>query len=183
MVTDLLDWQKTINATLNTLPTQLQQQMGDNLDQHLVLLRVQLENARQDMLQAVSEDQRRIGGLGQRLGALEEVSGFVADAVTAPRPDAAQMAAALRGIVTALSQINSQLHDFDTRLPTASGAATPPAEQQQPVDPAEQQKVDQALTAVTDIFSSLRDRGDNVISRLNQMASHLQSAADKIQRD
>ena len=79
----------------------------------------------------------------------------------------------MRGIVTALSQINGQLHDFDARLPAL--ASYPVAEGGQ--------KVDQALDAVTDIFSSLRDRGDDVINRLNDMARHLQTAADKIHKE
>ncbi len=170
VVKDLLEWQKTINATLNNLPLHLQQELGENLDQNLVMLRGQMEATRQDMLAAMSEEQH---GFGRKLEELEEVAGFVADNVTAPKPDAGQLAAALRGIVTALSQINSQLHSFDQRLPGLpeySGET-------------EHVKVDQALNAVTDIFSSLRDRGDDVINRLNDMARHLQSAADKIQKE
>jgi len=174
VVEDLLDWQKNINATLNNIPAQMQRELGGSFDQHLILLRGQIEATRQDMMSAVSDQQQ---GFGRKLDSLEEVSSFVADNVTAPKADAGQLAAALRGIVTALSQINNQLHSFDQRLPAE---VTP--ETAAEIDP-EQQKMDQALTAVTDIFSSLRDRGDDVISRLNEMAVHLQSAADKIQRD
>lgn len=170
VVKDLLEWQKSINATLRNLPIHLQQELGENLDRNLLLLRGQMEATRQDMMAAVTEEQH---GFGRKLSALEEVTGFVADNVTAPKPDAGQLAAALRGIVTALSQINGQLHDFDARLPTL--AAYPVAEGGQ--------KVDQALDAVTDIFSSLRDRGDDVINRLNDMARHLQTAADKIHKE
>jgi methyl-accepting chemotaxis protein len=171
VVKDLLEWQKTINASLHALPAHIQQEMGGNLEQNLMLIRGQLEATRQDMMASVSEQQH---GFGRRLDSLEEVSSFVADNVTAPKPDAGQMATALRGIVLALSQINSQLHDFDQRLPVVLGSGL----MQQP-----EQHVDQALDAVTDIFSSLRDRGDNVINRLNDMARHLQSAADKIHKE
>ncbi|MBP7252566.1 MAG: hypothetical protein KBA75_03665 [Alphaproteobacteria bacterium] len=170
VVKDLLEWQKSINATLRNLPIHLQQELGENLDRNLLLLRGQMEATRQDMMAAVTEEQH---GFGRKLSALEEVTGFVADNVTAPKPDAGQLAAALRGIVTALSQINGQLHDFDARLPAL--ASYPVAEGGQ--------KVDQALDAVTDIFSSLRDRGDDVINRLNDMARHLQTAADKIHKE
>lgn len=169
VVQELLAWQKTINATLASLPVQMQQEMGNQFDPQLMVLRGQLEAAHQDMMAVVSDQQH---DFGRRFDALEEVSGFLADHVTAPKTDAAQLASALRGIVTALSQINNQLHALDERLP-----AEPPSDMT-----AETQQVDQTLTAVTDIFSSLRDRGDNVISRLNEVANSLQNAADKNHR-
>lgn len=173
VVKDMLEWQRSINATLATLPQRLERELGTSFEQQMIALRGQMEATRQDMMAAVSVEQSTVVN---KLSALEEVSSFVADSVTAdsPKAEAGKVALALRGIVAALSQINSQLHDIDTRLPAGGDIATPPEQASG--------HADQALSAVTDIFSSLRDRGDNVINRLNEMATHLQSAADKNQR-
>jgi HAMP domain-containing protein len=174
VVQELLGWQKTINATLETLPAHLQHSMNDTLDPQLIMLRGQLEATRQDMMAVVSEQQHEFG---RRFDRSDEVSGFIADSVTAgssangaatTKPDNAQLANVLREIVTALSQINRQISALDQRLPEPAQATAPSPEQ-----------VDHALSAVTDIFASLRDRGDDVINRLNAMASHLQTAAEK----
>lgn len=172
VVKDMLEWQRSINATLATLPQRLERELGTSFEQQMIALRGQMEATRQDMMAAVSEEQSLVVN---KLSALEEVTGFVADSVTSdsPKAEAGKVAQALRGIVTALSQINSQLHDIDTRLPFDGAEMV-----QEPASG----NADQALSAVTDIFSSLRDRGDNVINRLNEMATHLQSAADKNQR-
>jgi hypothetical protein len=158
LVAELLNWQHSINAGFAEIPQLIKQNLGSGLEGQFAELSSQL---------ALSLEQKTLG-LSQKLQRLDEVNGFIADYATAPKQDMAQLVAALRGIITALTQINDQLHVLDDRLPERHEARQP---------------VDQALSAVTDIFVSLRDRGDDVINRLHDMANQLQSAAENPTRE
>ncbi|MEJ0063833.1 MAG: hypothetical protein WDO70_11745 [Alphaproteobacteria bacterium] len=147
-------------------------------------LRREIEDWRRDIGAALAsmpeQLHERIGG---KLAEIEEASGFVAMQVTAPAHDTPQLMTALSGIVSALGQISSQLNRLDGRLPRHAANDQNNNVVPLPAAAGPPDQIDQALTNMTDIFSSLRDRGDDVINRLNEVAVHLQTAADKIQKD
>ncbi len=172
-------WQQEVATTLAALPARMGTMLGTNPDSSLAdsslsVIRAQIESTRQDVLTSITGTS---GDVLHRLHGLEEVGSFVADHITTPKPD--NVGGALRGVLAALGQITTQLHQIDQRLPRGNGVITPFMIAN---DTQDKKHVDQALTTVTDIFTSLRDRGDDVINRLNQVANHLQSAAEKIQR-
>lgn len=169
-------WQQEVATTLAALPQRLGMQVGESFEPHWGVMLGQIEATRQDVLATMTEVAH---DATSRLRSLEEVSSFVADTVTAPKLDTA--GAAMRGVLAALGQITQQLHQLDQRLPRGNTVIASPF--QIANDAADTRKVDQALATVTDIFASLRDRGDDVINRLNQVASHLQVAAAKIHHD
>ncbi|MEQ1652488.1 MAG: hypothetical protein ABL897_08375 [Hyphomicrobium sp.] len=169
-------WQQEVVTTLGVLPTRLGAQIGADLKPQWTIMLDQITATRQDVLANLAGGSNE---LTRRLDGLEEVNSFVADHLTAPKQD--NIGAALRGVLAALGQITTQLHHLDQRLPR--GNAVIPTPFLIANDPTDKRKVDQALTTVTDIFASLRDRGDDVITRLNEVAAHLQTAADKIHKN
>lgn len=167
-------WQQEIAATIAAVPERLREQIGAGFDPHLSAVLGQIEAARQDMLAAMTGVH---DGLHRRLDRTEEIGGFIADHVTAKPPD--KTAPALQNVLAALERIAGQLQQMDQRLPEFSHEEDAPLLSAPPVQGEEAQ----GLTAMTGIFASLRNSGGDVISRLNDMAVHLQSAADKIQKE
>ncbi len=168
-------WQKEVATTLAALPARMEATQKVPSDSGLTVICEQIDATRREVLASISGTS---GDVARRLRGLEEVEGFVADHITAPRPD--HVDGALRGVLAALGQITTQLHQIDQRLPRSGNVISPFMIAN---DTQDKKYVDQALTTVTDIFTSLRDRGDDVINRLNQVAVNLQTAADKIHRN